>query len=68
MLINGNWADANEGTTFDVINPANGEVVGQVPDGDAATAKAAIDAAATAFGSWSKTTAHARSAILYKAW
>ena len=68
MLINGTWTDARAGSSFDVINPATGEVAGQVADGGAAAARQAIEAAAEAFGSWSKTTAHARSAILYKAW
>jgi succinate-semialdehyde dehydrogenase / glutarate-semialdehyde dehydrogenase len=68
MLINGQWSEAPDGASFDVLNPANGEVAGQVPDGDATSARMAIEAAAEAFVSWSRTTAHARSAILYKAW
>jgi len=45
MFIDGHWLDSEK--TFNVVNPATGEV---------------------AFTSWSKTTAHQRSAILYRAW
>ncbi len=67
MFINGEWVDALSGDVFEVTNPATGEVIGEVPDGDAADAVAAIEAANAAFGSWSTTTAHARAAILRKA-
>ena len=30
--INGQWCDANDGTHFNVTNPANGEVLATVPD------------------------------------
>lgn len=66
MFINGEWKKGK--STFPVINPATGEEIGQVTDGSAAEANAAIEAAHQAFKSWSKTTAYHRSAILYKAW
>ena len=46
MYIDGNWATA-EGV-FEVTNPANGDVIGSVPDGSRADAARAIDAAAKA--------------------
>ena len=45
MFINGQWVDAIDGGTFAVTNPATGDVIGSVPDGGAADATAAIDAA-----------------------
>ncbi len=68
MFINGDWSAALADGTFDVINPATGEVLETAPDGGAGAARAAIDAAHDAFPAWSGTTAHARSAILYKAY
>src|SRR5437867_1419935 len=32
MLIDGEWASARSGKTFDVVNPASGEAVAKVPD------------------------------------
>jgi len=68
MFINGQWCDANDGARFNVTNPANGEIVGDVPNGGKADVVAAIDAAAEAFKTWSKTTAYQRSALLYRAY
>jgi succinate-semialdehyde dehydrogenase/glutarate-semialdehyde dehydrogenase len=66
LLINGAWT--NGGRDFAVTNPATGEEVGRVADGDAADARRAIEAASDAFAEWSNTTAHHRSAVLYRAW
>jgi len=30
--IDGNWTGADNGQTFDVTNPANGELIARVPD------------------------------------
>lgn len=68
MFINGAWVDALSGATFEVTNPATGETIGEMPDGDARDAERAIAAADEAFASWSTTTAHARSDILLRAW
>ncbi len=68
MFINGQWCEANDGSRFDVTNPANGDVVGNVPNGSKADVVAAIDAAAEAFKTWSKTSAYQRSALLYRAY
>jgi aldehyde dehydrogenase (NAD+) len=55
MLIDGKLVEAADGATFDVINPANQELVGAVADGSAADMQAAITAARRAFdeSSWS---------------
>ena len=46
LLINGEWVDSQSGKTFDNINPATGDVIAQVAEGDAAD----IDLAAKAGG------------------
>jgi len=68
MYINGAWLKAAPDSCFDVTNPADGSVLEQVRDGGQDEARTAIDAAAEAFRSWSKTTAYERSAILYRAY
>lgn len=68
MFINGVWVEAASGDRFEVTNPATGEVIGDVPDGGAVDAEAAVAAAYDAFGSWSTTTAYARADLLYAAW
>lgn len=66
MFIDDQWLDVEK--TFDVVNPATGEVIGKVADGDQSHATLAVEAADAAFATWSQTTAHHRSAILYRAW
>lgn len=68
MFINGNWQAAEAGATFEVTNPATGELLQDVANGDRDAARAAIEAAHNAFPAWRSTTAHERSAILYKAY
>jgi succinate-semialdehyde dehydrogenase/glutarate-semialdehyde dehydrogenase len=67
LLIGGEWVDADGGARFDVTNPATGEVVGSVPNGDASDVAAAIDAAAAAFEEWKGLPAIQRSRILRRA-
>jgi len=66
MFIDGKWEEAS--ASFEVYNPATGEVVGQVADGTRADAERAIEAASKAFSNWSSMTAYERSKILYRAW
>lgn len=68
MYINGEWLDAASGQTFEVTNPATGEVIGSVPDGGAADAEAAIAAAEAAFPAWSRTSPYERADLLMAAW
>ncbi|XP_039964677.1 succinate-semialdehyde dehydrogenase [NADP(+)] GabD [Bactrocera tryoni] len=67
-FINGNWINASSNKTFDVINPANGSVVGSVPNMDVNDAALAVQAAKKAFeqSEWSKFTAKERSSLLKK--
>lgn len=65
-LINGEWISAKSNAELTVVNPANGSIVGRVPDLDAKDVENAIDAANEAFHSneWSSLTAKERSALL----
>jgi succinate-semialdehyde dehydrogenase / glutarate-semialdehyde dehydrogenase len=63
--VNGQWT--TEGTaSFEVMNPANGETLATVADGNVIMTKKAIKAADRAFKLWSKTTAKYRASILEK--
>jgi succinate-semialdehyde dehydrogenase/glutarate-semialdehyde dehydrogenase len=66
MMYGGGWHAALDGTTFDSVNPANAEVVAQVPLGGAADARAAIDAAHAAFPAWSRRTAADRALLIHR--
>ena len=68
MFIDGVWCEAAGGGRFRVTNPANGDVVGEAPDGGGADAARAIEAADRAFAGWAGQTAYERSRILYRAW
>ena len=48
LLINGQWRDASDGGTFEVENPATGEVIATLASAIREDAAAAMDAAATA--------------------
>jgi succinate-semialdehyde dehydrogenase/glutarate-semialdehyde dehydrogenase len=62
--INGAWVSAAQ--TFNVNNPANGDLVGKVPNQGAADAETAIAAAAAAFPAWAAKTGKERAAIMRK--
>ena len=62
----GEWVDADDGTTFEVLNPARGDVICTVPDlGRAETARA-IEAARVAMKEWAARTAKERAQVLRK--
>src|SRR5688572_13314379 len=58
MLIDGKLVDGETGKTFDNINPATEEVLGQVADGTRADMAHAIQAARTAFDTTTWSTDH----------
>ncbi|MEY2426583.1 MAG: hypothetical protein QOI61_2155 [Actinomycetota bacterium] len=66
VFINGEWRDAGKGT-YEVINPATEQVVGNAPECSREDAEAAAAAAREAFGSWSRTSQDERAAILSRA-
>ena len=63
-LIDGKWVPADSGATIDVVNPANGQVLGNVPKSGKAETRRAIEAAEKAFQTFKKTTALERSKML----
>ncbi len=66
-FINGEFRDASNGKTIDVINPATEEVIAQVPASTKADVDAAVAAARAAFdGPWSKLSARERGRFVYK--
>ena len=67
MFIDGKWTNAHNQETFASYNPANAELLGQVPSGGKEDALAAIDSASKAFPSWSSLTAYQRSKFLIDA-
>lgn len=67
MYIAGEWRSALSSKTFESTNPASGSVLGTVPDGDRADARAAIDAAADALPAWRAKTAYERAEVLMAA-
>jgi len=62
-FIDGEWVAGGAGT-IDVQNPANGETVATIANGDAADATRAVEAAARAFKVWSRMPAKQRAVIL----
>jgi succinate-semialdehyde dehydrogenase/glutarate-semialdehyde dehydrogenase len=65
--INGQWVDADNGETFAVTNPANGELLTEVAKLGAAETARAIAAAEAAMTSWKRVPAKGR-AILLRKW
>jgi succinate-semialdehyde dehydrogenase/glutarate-semialdehyde dehydrogenase len=66
-LIGAEWQEAHDGRRLDVADPATDRTFASVPDGGAADARAAVDAAHAALGAWRAVPAKERSQIL-KRW
>ncbi|MCP1366237.1 aldehyde dehydrogenase family protein, partial [Halomonas sp. BBD48] len=64
--IDGSWVAADSGEQIDVVNPATGEVIGQVPRLGRAETERAIEAADVAFPAWRALTAQERADVLMK--
>lgn len=64
MFINGEWTDARSGETYQVQNPANGEVVDSVPFAGEADVGTAVQAAKEAFPAWADTSPDERADLL----
>ena len=64
--VDGQWLDAKSGRTTDVVNPADGKVIGTVPALSATETRTAIEAANRAFPAWRAKTAKERAQILRK--
>jgi len=66
QLIGGEFVDAADGRTAEVINPANDQAIATVPASSNEDVDRAVEAADTAFQSWKKTTPQDRSLLLLK--
>jgi aldehyde dehydrogenase (NAD+) len=68
MLIGGKWVDSVSGKTFPTLNPATGETICHVAEGDKADIDAAVKAARHAFekGPWGKMNASGRGRLVNK--
>jgi 1-pyrroline dehydrogenase len=65
-LVGGEWVDAVEGETMEVLNPATGEVIAEVPRGTERDVERAVEAAKTAWESWQTKTPKDRMELLLK--
>jgi alpha-ketoglutaric semialdehyde dehydrogenase len=66
--VGGAWTPARSGRTYEKHNPARPtEVVGEFPASGEQDVNVAVDAAAKAFGDWSRTPASGRAAVLMRA-
>jgi phenylacetaldehyde dehydrogenase len=68
MLIDGKWVNAASGKTFPTYNPATGEVLARVAEGDREDIDRAVKAARKAFdsGPWSRLTSSERGRLIWK--
>ncbi|MFF0736494.1 aldehyde dehydrogenase family protein [Streptomyces chartreusis] len=64
MYIDGAWRPATGGDVIEVVNPADEQVIGQVPAGTAADVDTAVRAARAAFPGWAATPPAERAARL----
>jgi len=55
LFIGGEFVDALDGATMDVVNPFDGSVLTKVAEAKAADVDRAVDAAAKAFPAWRAT-------------
>jgi phenylacetaldehyde dehydrogenase len=68
LFINGQWADAASGKTFATPDPATGETLANIAEGDAEDIDRAVRAARRAFeeGPWSRMTPSERGRIIWR--
>ena len=66
VFIGGEWVAAKSGRVLEVLDPASGQHVGNVPACDEQDTRAAIEAAERALPEWAALTAHARASMLRK--
>jgi phenylacetaldehyde dehydrogenase len=68
LFIGGSWVDAASGKTFETLNPATGEVLATVAEGDAEDIDRAVRAARRAFedGPWSRMSPSERGRVIWR--
>jgi aminobutyraldehyde dehydrogenase len=65
-FVGGEWVGAVEGETMEVLNPATGETIAEVPRGTQADVDRAVEAAKKALPEWLETTPGERAELLLK--
>jgi phenylacetaldehyde dehydrogenase len=68
MFIDGKWCEAASGKSFETPNPATGETLAHIAEGDSEDIDRAVRAARTAFeeGPWSRMTPSERGRIIWR--
>src|SRR5579859_1523925 len=66
MFVNGQWAEAASQKTYEVCNPANGQVVDTACLAGPQDVEAAVSAAQAAARAWAETAPDDRAAVLHK--
>ncbi len=67
LFIGGTWMPASDGATFDVTDPATGDVIATVSSGSPDDAQAAVSAAADSAAAWAASAPRHRAEILRRA-
>jgi 1-pyrroline dehydrogenase len=65
-FVGGQWVDGADGGAMDVLNPATGETIAEVPRGTQADVDRAVEAAKAALPEWLESTPQERSDMLLK--
>jgi 1-pyrroline dehydrogenase len=65
-FVGGEWVDAVDGGTMEVLNPSTGETIAEVPRGTQADVDRAVEAAKKALPEWLETTPGERAEALLK--
>src|SRR5213083_2445519 len=65
-LVGGEWVDSASGETMEVLNPATGEAIAEVPRGTGEDVERAVAAAKKALPEWLETTPGERAEVLLK--
>src|ERR1051325_8583619 len=66
MFIAGESTGSSSGQTYNVINPATGDLVDSAPKGTESDVRAAVEAAHAAFSAWADTSAESRAQLILK--
>jgi 1-pyrroline dehydrogenase len=65
-LVGGEFVDALDGDSAEILNPATGETIAEVPEGTQADVDRAVEAAKKAWPAWKESTPAARAELLLK--
>ena len=66
QFINGKWQKSSSGESYDVVNPANEEVIGKASKADQSDIKAALKSAEKGLEIWKNTSPWERAKIIRK--